>query len=172
MSTEGSINEPGKSRQSFTPQSINEPPQLPDMPAPVISSIDPEGCVIGDPDFTLEVHGENFFAGTVIFFAGHDEPTSYDEAAGTVSTGVKPSLWGVPVVVQCQVHNGEMMSNAVDFTFNAAGTVVMASHTQSSERQQFDPDDLEEEIDAAADDDDFKPTHRSKPAAPHHKVRR
>ena len=158
MSTEGSINEPGKSRQSFTPQSINEPPELPDLPAPVITSIDPAECAIGDPDFTLEVHGENFFAGSVIFFAGHDEPTTFDEAAGTVSTGVKPSLWGAPVVVQCQVYNGEMMSNAVDFTFTAAGVTGVTAHQHVE-----DPDDLEEEIEAAEDDGEFTSMHRPRP---------
>lgn len=153
MSTTESINEPGKSRNSHTPRSINEPPEMPDIPAPRITSIDPEGCAIGDPDFTLEVHGENFFAGTMIFFAGHDEPTTYDEAAGTVSTGVKPSLWGSSVVVQCQVHNGEQMSNAVDFTFSAG----VEAATEGA-----DPDVLEEEIEAAEEEGDFKPMHRGR----------
>lgn len=119
-----SINEPDpNTRNPVTGGSINEPvtkEDLPELPPPVISSLDPDTCAIGDADFTLEVHGENFFAGSVIFFAGHDEPTTYDEAAGTVSTGVKPSLWGSPVVVQCQVRNGSVLSNAVDFTFSAA----------------------------------------------------
>jgi hypothetical protein len=38
--------------------------------------------------------------------------------------------------------------------------------------QAADPDELEDEIDAAADDDDFKSTHRSKPALPRHKTKR
>lgn len=159
MSTTESINEPGKSRNSHTPRSINEPPEMPDIPPPVISSIDPEGCAIGDADFTLEVHGENFFTGSIIFFAGHDEPTTYDEAAKTVSTGVKPSLWANPVVVQCQVHNGEMMSNAVDFTFAEAADLSRRSEAEA------DPDVLEEEIEAAEEEGDFKPLHAARPKA-------
>jgi hypothetical protein len=155
MSTE-SINEPGKSRVvSHTPRSINEPPEVPDLPAPVITAIAPAECMIGDPDFTLDVTGENFFAGSVIFFAGHDEPTSFD-GVDTVSTGVKPSLWGAPVVVQCYVHNGEQMSTAVDFAFNDASGSRMGNPAHAT-----DPDELEDEIAAAEDDDDFKPTHRS-----------
>jgi hypothetical protein len=104
--------------------SINEPPgsnvHSRELPAPVLTSLDPAGCAIGAADFTLEVHGEHFFPGSVIFFAGHDEPTTFDEEAGTVSTGVKPSLWGSPVKVQCQVRNGDKLSNALEFTFSEA----------------------------------------------------
>lgn len=153
-----SINEPGKSRVvSHTPRSINEPPELPDIdvPAPVITALDPTECAIGSADFTLDVTGENFFAGTVIFFAGHDEPTSFD-GTDTVSTGVKPSLWGAPATVTCQVHNGESMSNQMEFNFTDAGVTRAASH-------MADPDELEDEIDEAIENDDIKPTHASRP---------
>ncbi|HEX3412875.1 MAG TPA: hypothetical protein VHT00_14240 [Stellaceae bacterium] len=151
-----SINEPGHSRLvSHTPPSINEPPEVPPLPAPVISTITPDTAAIGDADFTLVVAGDNFFAGTVIFFAGHDEPTSFDEADRTVSTLVKPSLWQAPATVQCQVHNAEMMSNAVDFTFTDAGATAAAHH-------DADPDDLEDEIDEAIEDGDaYTPTHET-----------
>jgi hypothetical protein len=59
-------------------------------------------------------------------------------------------LWTEPVVVQCQVHNGEQMSNAVDFAFNNPGAT------------RADPDDLEEDIDEAIDNDEIKPLHRSR----------
>jgi hypothetical protein len=158
MSTE-SINEPGNSRVvSHTPPSINEPPELPPVPVPTISALSPDNCTVGQPDFTLVVSGENFFAGSVIFFAGHEEPTTFDEEARTLSTGVKPSLWLDPVVVTCQVINGEVMSNAVDFTFAAEGA-PLSSHAHT---HTVDPDELEEEIDEAIEEGDaFKPTHHS-----------
>jgi hypothetical protein len=150
-----SINEPGRSRQSLTPPSINEPPEVPPLPPPRINALEPGACAIGDPDFDLLVHGDNFFAGTVIFFAGHDEPTTYDADAGTVSTIVKPSLWQNPVVVKCQVHNGELMSNALDFIFTDAGAAASAHHDETA-----DPDDLEDEIDQTIEDGDaYTPTH-------------
>lgn len=156
-----SINEPGKSRQSFTPPSINEPPQMPDLPAPLLASLDPDRAAIGSEDLTLEVHGANFFAGSVIFFAGHDEPTTFDEEAGTVSTIVKPSLWQNPATVQCQVHNGEQMSNALDFVFEAPPEAhAAATHT-------VDPDELDEEIEEAREEDEFVSTHK-----PHHRKRK
>jgi hypothetical protein len=104
--------------EGFMP-SINEPmaqPQLQDKPT--ITALMPAFCEIGDPDFTLFISGENFRDTSVIFFAGHDEPTTLNDD-GTLSTGVKPSLWASPVVVQCRVHNGAQPSNSLDFEFRA-----------------------------------------------------
>jgi hypothetical protein len=89
-----------------------EPPAVP----PILTSLLPAQATIGDPDFTLFITGQGFTESSVIFFAGHDEPTTLN-GDGTLSTGVKPSLWGVPVVVQCSVHNGAVSSNVLDFTF-------------------------------------------------------
>lgn len=160
-----SINEPGTSRITMvTPVSINEPPHLPaDAIAPVIEGIAPETCVIGDADFTLVVTGENFFPGSIIHFAGHDEPTTQNED-GTLSTGVKPSLWQSPVTVQCQVRNGSLMSNAVDFTFDPAGAgTTAAKHEHAHHAATVDPDELEEELEEAEEEGDFKPMHKAKP---------
>jgi hypothetical protein len=100
------------------PQTVSLPlPEGVKVPVPSISSILPAECTIGDDDFTLDVSGENFFADSVIWFAGHAEPTTYNEEEKTLSTGVKPSLWTEPAVVKCQVKNGPEASNEVDFTF-------------------------------------------------------
>jgi hypothetical protein len=149
-----SINEPlGPGRTTMlTPQSINEPVDLEMPDPPVITALVPDSCAIGDPDFTLDVEGTGFYPQSVIHFAGHDEPTTYND--GTLSTGVKPSLWTSPVVVQCQVRNGETMSNAVDFTFSDITATAEGA----------DPDELEEQIDEAAEEGDFKPTHRGRPS--------
>lgn len=137
-----SINEPaGPGRTTMlSPASINEPLDLEMPDPPVITALEPNECAIGDPDFTLDITGTGFYPASVIHFAGHDEPTTYND--GVLSTGVKPSLWGAPVVVQCQVFNGEVASNAVDFTF----TDVMGVAEEG-----VDPDDLEEEIDEAVE---------------------
>jgi hypothetical protein len=106
------------------PTSINEPstPSFEEVAGavkPTITALMPDFCAIGDPDFTLFISGEGFGENSIIFFAGHDENTTLNED-GTVSTGVKPSLWGAPVTVQVRVHNGTQSSNALDFTFTAA----------------------------------------------------
>jgi IPT/TIG domain len=132
----------------ITPVSINEPPDPANL-MPSIGSISPAHCTIGDPDFTLYLTGEGFNEHSVIFFAGHDEPTTLNED-GTLSTGVKPSLWQEPVVVQCQVKNGPLISNSVGFAFDAPAM------------KDTDPDDIEDEIEQEIEEGDIE-VHRGKP---------
>jgi hypothetical protein len=107
-------------------QSINEPgtpafEEVAGQVKPAITAIVPDTCAIDDADFTLDITGEGFGPSTVIFFAGHTEPTTFD-GVDTVSTGVKPALWGSPATVQVYVVNGTLHSDPVDFTFtDAAG---------------------------------------------------
>jgi hypothetical protein len=101
------------------PQTVSLPlPANVDVPKPTISALTPADAAIGDADFVLYVSGENFFADSVINFAGHDEPTTL-EADGRLSTGVKPSLWADPVIVQVMVKNGPEVSPPADFEFTA-----------------------------------------------------
>jgi IPT/TIG domain len=86
--------------------------------APVVVSIDPATAESGAEDFTLKVTGSNFTAQSVIIFGTMDEPTTLNED-GTLSTGVKPSLFA-PAVVPVSVRNGPLHSSAVDFTFAEA----------------------------------------------------
>jgi hypothetical protein len=147
-----SINEPGGRTTMVLPASINEPPKMPD--APVITALNPSECTLGDPDFTLFIEGTGFYPASMIIFAGHDEPTTLNED-GTLSTGINMALWQGPDTVKVQVYNGPMFSNEADFTFNAAGATRSKAHA----KHVVDPDDLEEQIEEAAEDDDFKSTH-------------
>ena len=135
---EGSINEPpGSNVYGKTEEDV--PPEVLAKGKPVISSLEPAEAVSGEPDFTLVISGENFFTGSVIVFGTHDEPTTFDEEAGTVSTGVKPSLFA-PAVVPVKVRNGPLVSDPSDFTFTGA--------------EADDQDALENEIDDAIDEGD------------------
>ena len=153
-----SINEPDGRTWMVTPVSINEPPDLAAIPGtPTITSLAPTSAVIGDPSFTLVVTGTNFYDGSVIVFAGNDEPTTYTDAQ-TVSTGVDMNVWLGADTVPVQVRNFNMVSNSVDFVFTATAAVTAAAH----EAPGADPDDLEEEINEAAEEGDFKPVHRGR----------
>jgi hypothetical protein len=136
-----SINEPdGPGRTTMIhPMSINEPMEIPSQEdlTPVITALDPVACDIGDTDFTLFVSGEKFTAESVIFFAGHDEPTTLEED-GTLSTGVKPSLWEAAVVVECQVRNGELYSEPVQFSFDEPAPVSTKRTTHRGKRTRRD----------------------------------
>jgi len=105
----GSINEP---------QTVSLPlPQGTDIPVPEISSLDPAEATIGDESFTLFVHGTNFFADSVLWFAGQPEPTTLNED-GTLSTGINMPLWQGADTVKVQIKNGPSVSEEVDFTFH------------------------------------------------------
>jgi hypothetical protein len=155
MSNITSINEPNApTRPGVLGGSINEPVTIPEIPegagTPVIASIAPDKATIGDPSFTLYITGENFFAASVVVFAGQDEPTTLNED-GTLSTGVNMDVWHGPDVLKVSVRNGSVMSNEVSFTFEGEAAAMAA-----------DPDELEDEIEASAEDGDFKPTHRGR----------
>lgn len=118
-----SINEPdGPGRTSMVlPASINEPPKLPEgeIPAPEITALTPDSATIGDPSFRLYVTGTNLFSGSVIVFAGQDEPTTLEDD-GRVSTGINMDYWHGPDVLAVSVKNADKVSNELEFTFNAA----------------------------------------------------
>ena len=106
--------------------SINEPqttslPLPPDIivPTPSISSLNPAEATIGDESFTLYVHGSNFFADSVLYFAGQPEPTTLNED-GTLSTGINMDVWHGPDTVPVVIQNGPEQSAPVEFTFNEA----------------------------------------------------
>jgi hypothetical protein len=123
----GSYNEPGASLTMEGPVSINEPGAsvtAPPAAAPVIDELMPDTAAIGDPSFTLDVVGTGFSADSVIVFAGHDEPTTWNEEDGTVSTGVNMDVWVGPDTVPVAVRNGSALSNTLDFTFSEEAPVT------------------------------------------------
>ena len=104
------------------PLQSNVDKRLPGTDAPTppqsisLISLNPNSCSISDPDFVLEVIGTGFASDSVIHFAGHDEPTTFLSST-TLTTGVKPTLWQNPVVVQCSVKHGSGETPPLDFEF-------------------------------------------------------
>lgn len=82
---------------------------------PTLDSLSPDTAVSGDPDLILSCIGTGFTKGTVIRFGDYDEPTTFIDDT-EVQTGVKPSLFA-PAVVHVYIHNGDIYSAPVDFTF-------------------------------------------------------
>ena len=159
MSSIGSINEPEGSRKtSLTPQSPNEPATLPEWAteAPVVTSLDPTECTLGDPDFRIYVSGTGFYEQSTLVFAGQDEPTTFED--GKLSTGVNMAVWQGPDTVQVGVRNGPIESNTMPFTFNAAPEADAAVAEEGA-----DPDELEDELEQAQEEGDFRPLHRGRP---------
>lgn len=88
--------------------------------APTISSLMPNTAVIGDPSFTLHVHGTGFTAESVIVFNSFDEPTTLVSDT-EVTTGVNMTVWLAPTTpLPVSVRTGAAMSNVLSFTFTGA----------------------------------------------------
>ena len=117
-----SINEPdGPGRTTMiTPQSINEPTNIPEgVGMPIVDALSQDSVTIGDDSFVLYVSGASFYDGSVIVFAGHDEPTTLEDD-GTLSTGINMDVWLGPDTVKVGVRNITLHSNELDFTLLAA----------------------------------------------------
>jgi hypothetical protein len=158
-----SINQPqGVRVHTLTPVSPNEPVKLPEWASepPVVESVEPTECTLGDPDFTVYLTGTGFYEESVIVFAGQDEPTTLED--GKLSTGVNMAMWHGPDTVKVSVRNGPIPSNEVDFTFLAAPPEADANAVED-EADLADPDEMEDEIEAAKEEGDFTPTHRAPP---------
>ena len=170
MSNIGSINEPeGVRKTTFTPNSVNEPATLPEWATepPVVTGLEPTECTLGDPDFRIYVSGTGFYEQSTLVFAGQDEPTTFED--GKLSTGVNMAVWQGPDTVQVGIRNGPIESNTMPFTFKAAGepaadeqwrtTSVSTATPPGHDADYSDPDELEDELEQAEEEGDFKPTH-------------
>jgi hypothetical protein len=84
---------------------------------PTVTSLVPNSAEIGSASFTLHVHGTNLKLGSIIVFAGVEEPTTH-VSDSELTTGVDMSLWVGPDAVPVAVKSpdGEF-SVAMTFTF-------------------------------------------------------
>lgn len=92
---------------------------------PVITELVPNKATLGDASFDLSVKGTGFDQGSVINFAGHDEPTTYVSPT-EITTGVDMDVWKGPDTLPVIVLSREgVESNSMTFTFEAApGRIV------------------------------------------------
>jgi hypothetical protein len=148
-----SINEPGQGNTTMlTPNSINEPLRIPEgAGTPVITGIEPAEATIGQPDFTLYVTGTGFIAQSVIVFAGRDEPTTL-EGDGTPRPALNMSVWRTGRGAGQRAQR----SAAVERGGSSRSHPTRARHLAAA---VADPDDLEDEIEQAEEEGDFKSTH-------------
>lgn len=123
------------------------------MHRPTITSLVPATAVVGGADLTLQVNGTNFTEDTYILFNNGREPTTFVSAT-KVTTGVKPSLVGAPIVVPVTVNTpGSAESNSKTFTFTATGMqAVSASNTKAEVQDYLDEQGIEYPSDATKAD--------------------
>lgn len=153
-----SINEPQTSRAvMLEPMSINEPPARPEAPEgevliPTLTTIQPAMATIGGADVMLQCVGTNFTSSSFITFNGGEEPTQF-HSDSKVTTIVKPSTattaGSYPVTVVTQF--GETAAMPFQFLEPSGG----------ARREAADPDELEEEIEEAEEEGEFKSMHKN-----------
>jgi hypothetical protein len=91
---------------------------MPDVPAPLLSSLLPSSASAGDSPFVLSVIGSDFIDGAVVRWDGEDRPTTFlnsfqvdaDIDAADIAAG-----WTVQVTVR---NADDGLSDALEFTIN------------------------------------------------------
>jgi hypothetical protein len=84
-----------------------------------IAALDPNNAVIGGEDVTMRVLGTGFTEASRIWFNGGEEATTFLDPT-QLSTIVKPSTATVVGSFPVEVHDGDKVSNALDFSFTEA----------------------------------------------------
>lgn len=94
-----------------------------------VTSLVPSTVELGDPSFTLHVHGTGFKSTDQIVFNGGVEPTVFVSAT-ELTTGVDMSTAAVAVTVPVEVVSADgLISNSMSFTFtdgSVSGTAFSA----------------------------------------------
>lgn len=88
----------------------------PESTPPVLTSLVPPSAKIGDPSFTLHVHGSGFRPDSVILWNGSPEPTvmvSPTEVTTTVNMATATTAMAIPVAVRGPL--GGQVSNSLTF---------------------------------------------------------
>jgi hypothetical protein len=147
---------------------VPPPLTLPSGDPPILESISPNTAVIGGPDVTMTASGIGFTEASVINFNGGEEPTTFVDG-GRVTTIVKPSTATTPGSYPVTVANGDKVSGAASFTFTEAGAfAAMNPPTEETTKRSdetsgswgdADPDELEDEIEQAEEEGEFKSMH-------------
>lgn len=154
-----SINEPEFSREvMLTPNSLNQPAPLPEGP-PTVDGINPTEAAEGTASQLIVVHGTNFTEGCVVNFGGVDQPTTFersDKINATVALAGAP-VGEYPVVVKLLGASSPPQT----FTVHAG---VGSTGLADDRGDYMDPDELEDELEQAKEDGDFKSMHHSRPA--------
>ncbi len=106
---------------------------------PVVTSLTPSSAIIGSASFTLHVRGTGFKAGSIIVFAGIEEPTTHVSDT-ELTTGVDMSLWVGPDAVPVLVKSPEgVLSTPSNFVFMPASGVRTTDVPVKTEIPKIEP---------------------------------
>jgi len=91
---------------------------------PVVATLTPNSAELGDPSFTLHVHGTGFKSGDSIVFNGGIEPTVFVSST-ELTTGVNMDTVSGPFTVPVMIQTADgSLSNSMDFSFTDGSAPV------------------------------------------------
>ena len=104
--------------------------------APTATSLVPPTATIGDPDFTLHVHGTGFTEGAVILWNGGREPTTFVSAT-EVTTGVNMATaqFPMPIPVAVELADGVIMTNELTFDLLPAAVATAGAKPEPARKR-------------------------------------
>ena len=162
-----SINEPEAAvRNALLPNSINEPQALPDGP-PSIEGLNPASAAPGGAAFVV-IHGANFTPECYVLFDDEMVLAANFESETKMNVTLPASEAGAhDVAIGFGPFEGGYKSQSATFTVGEVKAVRTTSERSANLSEVIedptDPDQLEDEIEAAEEDGDFVPTHGAKP---------
>ena len=159
-----SINEPEAAvRNALLPNSINEPQALPDGP-PSIEGLNPASAAPGGAAFVV-IHGANFTPECYVLFDDEMVLAANFESETKMNVTLPASEAGAhDVAIGFGPFEGGYKSQSATFTVGEVKAAAKAAPaTAAVIEDPTDPDQLEDEIEAAEEDGDFVPTHGAKP---------
>jgi len=84
-----------------------------------LTSLEPAAAALGDPPFTLHVHGSGFIPDAVIVWNGGDETTTVvSDTELTTEVDMSTATTAMPIPVEVRTADG--VSNGLTFTLQAA----------------------------------------------------
>jgi hypothetical protein len=99
---------------------------------PIVTSLVPNSAVLGSPSFTLHVRGTGFKVGSIIVFAGVEEPTTHVSDT-ELTTGVDMSVWLGPDALPVLVKSPDgVLSAPMTFTFVGAAKSKMTDEKKET----------------------------------------
>ena len=125
------------------------------MPNPSLNSINPSSAAEDAGTVTFNATGTRFVPSSKISFGSDFIPTEFVNTGKLVGTVESTDYGEGNYLVHVDNDTGGL-SISKTFTFTAAGAATSEGFADPS-----DPDEMEDEIEAAEEDGDFVPTHSS-----------
>ena len=106
---------------------------------PTVATLTPNSAEVGDPSFTLHVHGTNFTSLSKIVFNGGEEPTTFVSATELTTIVNMTTVSGPSVASVGVLSEDGVLSNQMNFTFTDGTALLLVSSAKKEPEKVFTP---------------------------------